>query len=500
MAKHALLTLAAAAAAVAMQGPAQESLGGLAAGEAAPMVNSEGLQGVIRAERLWARAEALYGFAKESEGEYGHPTRVIGSRGHLATMDYIESELAALGGYYNVSRQTFGAVVGHVSSFQLTVDGRVANTTTAMGLSPPTPDRKPVSGRLVLVSGLGCQATDYPATTAGNVALIKRGDCAFGIKSQLAGRAGAVAAVVYNNVPGDFQGSLTKPTEGQVATLGLGGSDGAELANQLTRGRTIPATVQVNATVGSVPTDNVLAQTAGGDADNCVMLGGHSDSVADGPGINDDGSGSLSVLEVAVQLARFRTANCVRFAWWSAEEEGLLGSDHYVAALSPDDRRRVRLFMDYDMMASPNFAYQVYNATDDAAPPGSQALRDLYTEWYRRHGLNYTFVPFDGRSDYDAFIRAGIPAGGIATGAEKKKTPAEVAMFGGVAGEPYDANYHQLGDDLQNLNMTAWETNTKLIAHSVATFAASFDGFPPPKPIQALRAPQWNFHGKNLVM
>ncbi|KAG5931565.1 hypothetical protein E4U53_001699 [Claviceps sorghi] len=256
----------------------------------------------------------------------------------------------------------------------------------------------------------------------------------------------------------------------------------------------------MDSSVDTVRTDNLVAQTAGGDANHCVMLGGHSDSVAAGPGINDDGSGSLSVLEVAVQLARYRTANCVRFAWWSAEEEGLLGSDHYVAALPPADLLRVRLFMDYDMMASPNFAYQVYNATDDAGPPGCQALRDLYTAWYRRRGLNYTLVPFDGRSDYDAFLRAGIPAGGIATGAEKPKTDAEAAVFGGTAGEPYDKNYHQIGDDLHNLNLTAWEVNTKLIAHSVATFAASLDGFPPRKPIKAQRAPQWKFHGQKLVM
>jgi aminopeptidase Y len=118
--------------------------------------------------------------------------------------------------------------------------------------------------------------------------------------------------------------------------------------------------------------------------------------------------------------------------------------------------------MDYDMMASPNYAYQVYNATDAVNPNGSEELRDLYTKYYEAHGQNWTYIPFDGRSDYDAFIKNGIPGGGIATGAEGVKTKKEVAMFGGKEGEWYDHCYHQLCDDLTNLAHDAWELNTKV--------------------------------------
>lgn len=133
------------------------------------------------------------------------------------------------------------------------------------------------------------------------------------------------------------------------------------------------------------------------------------------------------------------------------------------------------------IVASPNFAYQIYNATNANSPAGSEELRDLYVDWYKSQGLNYTFsmfsisvsraivrleinpliVPFDGRSDYDGFIRAGIPAGGIATGAEAVKTKEEEEMFGGHAGQWLDPCYHQICDDLGNLNHTAWEVNTK---------------------------------------
>ena len=351
--------------------------------------------------------------------------------GHAATLDYIKAELPD---YYNVTMQQFGAVSGSVYEYRLVVGNGVPNSTTSMGLTPATAHKEPVDGPLVLVAHSGCEASDYPNLN-GSIALIQRGECAFGQKSELAGRAGAVAAVVFNTDDDALHGTLGTPSKHHVATFGLSGKEGRPIADDLSRGREIDATAYMDAEVRTIKTNNVIAQTTTGDPEHCVMLGAHSDSVPEGPGINDDGSGTISVLEVAVQLSKFRVRNCVRFAWWSAEEEGLLGSDHYVASLPEDENRRVRLFMDYDMMASPNYAYQIYNATDDKNPPGSQALRDLYAAWYVEQGLNYTYVPFDGRSDYDGFIKNGIPAGGIATGAEGVKTKKEEAMFGGKAGD-----------------------------------------------------------------
>lgn len=394
-------------------------------------------------------------------------------------------------------------MTGTVRESRLVVDGAVAPA-TAFSLSPPTARREPVDAQLVLAAGHGCAAADYPANATGNIVVVRRGTCSFGDKSALAGRAGAAAAVVVNSDDAELHGTLGDASDDHVATFGLSRAAAAPYMAALEAGRALDATAYMDATVSTIETTNIVAQTAHGDADNCVVVGGHSDGVAEGPGINDDGSGSLSLLEVAVQLTRFRVNNCVRIAWWAAEEEGLLGSNFYVASLSPAERLRIRVFGDYDMMASPNFAYQVYNATDDSSPAGSQALRDLYVAWYAAHGLNHTLVPFDGRSDYDGFIRAGIPAGGIATGAEGIKTPAEQAMFGGRAGEPYDANYHQIGDDLANLDHTAWAVNTRLIAHSVATYAASFDGFPartpPPAMAAAAAAKPFMYRGHALIM
>jgi aminopeptidase Y len=382
--------------------------------------------------------------------------------GHLGTLSYIYATLAELGDYYTLTNQSFPAVAGNVWQSRLVLGHSLPQSASPMGLTPPTKNKQPVYGDLVLVKNNGCSADDYPASVAGNIAFVLRGECSFGAKSELAGKAGAVAAVVYNYEKDEVHGTLGTPSRHHVATFGLSGVDAEPVVKKLKAGEEVDVIAFIDADVMSIPTTNIIAQTVGGDQDNCVMLGGHSDSVFEGPGINDDGSGSLTVLEVAKQLTKFSVNNCVRFAWWAGEEEGLLGSDYYVSTLSPEENKKIRLFLDYDMMGSPNFAYQVYNANNDVNPVGSQEIRDLYVDWYEAHGLNYTFIPFDGRSDYDGFIRNGIPGGGIATGAEGIKTEEEAAMFGGRAGAWFDPCYHQLCDDVGNVNLTAWEVNTKV--------------------------------------
>ncbi|KAK0639781.1 aminopeptidase Y precursor [Cercophora newfieldiana] len=443
-----------------------------------PLVTSEALEATISSKNLLKRAKQLYEIAKLGEKEYNHPTRVIGSEGHVGTLEYIRESLRALGDYYTLSHQPFPAVSGNIFEWRLLLGLDLAESAWPMGLTPPTKDKQPVEGKLIAVKGEGCNEEDFPKELEGNIAFVRRGTCPFGTKSEHAGKAGAIAAVVYNYEDSPVSGTLGAPSPDHVATFGLSGAEAAPYLAKLKAGEEITATAYIDAVVDTIMTDNIIAQTKQGDPDNCVMLGGHSDSVAEGPGINDDGSGSLTLLEIATQLTNFSVNNCVRFAWWAGEEEGLLGSDFYVANLPEEENQKIRLFMDYDMLASPNFAYQVYDARNEVNPVGSQELRDLYVDWYTKNGLNYTFIAFDGRSDYDGFIRHGIPGGGIATGAEVLKTKKEVKMFGGEAGVPFDVCYHQLCDDVSNLHLGAWEVNAKLVAHSVATYARSFDGFP----------------------
>lgn len=216
-----------------------------------------------------------------------------------------------------------------------------------------------MSGNLVAVENDGCSSSDYPHTVKDSIALIRRGVCPFGTKSAHAGRAGALAAIIYNTVDDPLTGTLGTVSRHHVPTFGLALSDAEPFLYALSQGEEVVADVYIDSIVENVQTTNIIAETVDGDKDNCVMLGGHSDSVAEGPGINDDGSGSMALLEIATQLSKYTVNNCVRFAWWAGEEEGLLGSNWYVEQLSEEENMKIRLFMDYDMLASPNFAYQV---------------------------------------------------------------------------------------------------------------------------------------------
>ena len=168
------------------------------------------------------------------------------------------------------------------------------------------------------------------------------------------------------------------------------------------------------------------------------MSGAHLDSVTSGPGINDNGSGSAALLETALQMAKVKPVNTVRYAWWGAEESGLLGSTAYVADLSPAERDRIALYLNYDMVGSPNYVFMTYDANKSTfpapagvpIPAGSEAIEELFEGVYTSLGQRYDDAQYSGRSDYQAFIQAGIPSGGLFTGAEVVKTPAQAGHLG----------------------------------------------------------------------
>lgn len=467
-----------------------------------PLVSSDALEALITEPALRIAATKLYKTAFYSTGMYGHPTRVIGSPGHYGSLGDIQSALHSVGPYFNITRQYFNATRGVIFDSELAVDGITVPEARPFDLTPPTrPKKSWVSGPLVLVQNNGCNPSDYPPELNGTIALVQRGECSFGNKSELAGLAGAVAVVIYNNVPGEgvITGTLGTPLPDQVASVGVSYELGSSWANKIKLNVTVKGSVYVDAFVKNISTYNIIADTKGGDPENIVMVSAHSDSVTAGPGINDDGSGSISILEVAKALSKFSTNATVRFAWFSGEEEGLLGSDYYVSTLLPEENQKIRVYMDFDMMASPNYAYQVYDANDKTNPNGSAELKQLFIDYYTSHGLNHTLIPFDGRSDYDAFVKNGIPGGGVAAGAEVLKTPEEAEMFGGQAGVAFDPCYHQLCDDTFNLNYEAWITNTKLIAHAVATYGSSLEGFPLRKPVAAGSYKPLAFRGSKSV-
>ncbi|WP_181774270.1 M20/M25/M40 family metallo-hydrolase [Amycolatopsis pittospori] len=207
---------------------------------------------------------------------------------------------------------------------------------------------------------------------------------------------------------------------------------------------------------------NVIAEWPQGDANNVIMLGAHLDSVAAGPGINDNGSGSASILEVALTLARENPtmAKRVRFGWWADEESGLRGSKHYVANLPATERTKIKTYLNFDMIGSDNWGYFVY---DDVA-----SVKAVFDEYFRTIGIQTEGdTEGDGRSDHASFKSAGIPVGGLATGAGYTKSAAQQQKWGGTAGRAFDSCYHRACDTLSNIPDTPLEKNSDAIAYAL---------------------------------
>jgi Zn-dependent M28 family amino/carboxypeptidase len=328
----------------------------------------------------------------------------------------------------------------------------------------------------------GCTASDWAgAPVAGRIAIVQRGTppgaptCTFRIKADSAKAAGAAAVLVYNNVAGALNGTMGAPLYDRPV-LGLPQALGETLLAQMAAG---PVTMRVRTDTDSRPLDtyNVLAETDGGDPDNVVMVGAHLDSVAAGPGINDNGSGSAAILETAIQMEKVKPRNKVRFAWWSAEESGLVGSTRWVADQSAAALDRIALYLNFDMVGSPNFVRFVYDGDNSAGggavgPPGSDVIEQVFVGYFDSQGLASDPTPFNGRSDYGPFIAPGvdIPAGGLFTGAEQPKTAAQAAVYGGTAGLAYDPCYHATCDTFANNSNTALDQMSDAIAHATITF------------------------------
>ncbi|HJQ14629.1 MAG TPA: M28 family metallopeptidase, partial [Anaerolineales bacterium] len=229
----------------------------------------------------------------------------------------------------------------------------------------------------------------------------------------------------------------------------------------------------------NITVENAIAESKSGDPNNVVMAGAHLDSVQRGPGINDNGSGSAALLEVAEQMAKVKPKNKVRFAWWGAEEANLVGSTAYVNSLSQAEQDKIALYLNFDMVGSPNYVFFIYDGDDSdavgapAGPAGSAAIEKTFERFFTSVGEPFKGTDFSGRSDYGPFIAVGIPSGGLFTGAEGIKTAAEAATWGGTAGEQYDPCYHLACDTFNNVNLHALDVNSDAIAYAVLQYAMS---------------------------
>jgi len=424
----------------------------------------------VTVEGVRAHQAALQAIADANDG-----IRTSGTPGFDASVDYVVNRMEAAGYVVTVQQfqyQTFISLsppileqvapppAGPIANSIMAYSGSGDVTAAVTALAAPPADATP-----------GCEAADFAGFPAGNIALISRGACTFNLKATNSFDAGASGVVIYNNIPGTLNGTL-----GNNFTLDLPVTSVTQaIGQQLAATPGLVLRLKTDTFRGIATTSNVIAESRDGDPNNVVMAGAHLDSVDAGPGIQDNGSGSATILEVAEQMAKVKPRNKVRFAWWGAEEAGLVGSTYYVNNLSQEERDKIALYLNFDMIGSPNFVRFIYDGDGSAfglvGPPGSDKIEALFESFFDAKGLAHDPTEFSGRSDYQAFINNGIPAGGLFTGAEGIKTATQAATYGGTAGQAYDPCYHQACDTFDNISLEALDQNSDAVAFATLTYA-----------------------------
>lgn len=422
--------------------------------------------------------QALQDIADENGG-----TRAAGTEGYEASVDYVVETLEAAGWTVTIDEFPF-TYVGPSTLQQLTPVSATYPTGpftgTGYGNVSGTVTAVDIQLGLGNTSTSGCEAGDFAGFPVGNIALIQRGTCPFADKAVNAAAAGASAVIIFN------QGNTTAADRNNLIIGTLGGNDIVDIPVVGASYEQGVALSQPSSTASvsvplpeSRPQQNVIAEKTGVNDDNVVMAGAHLDSVQAGPGINDNGSGSAALLELAQNISKLEPQNTIRLAWWGAEEAGLIGSEEYVAGLSQEEKDRIALYLNFDMVASPNYIFMVYDGDESSwdapagvpIPDGSLEIEDFFESFYTSAGEPYDDAQFSGRSDYDAFIRVGIPSGGLFTGAEVPKTAEQAGIWGGTAGASYDPCYHQACDTIGNINAKAFDVNVDAIAAAVLAFS-----------------------------
>ena len=391
----------------------------------------------------------------------------------------------------------------------------------------------------------GCESSDFSGKDITNkIAVIQRGGCSFSTKVVNAQSAGAKGVIVFNQGNAEGRTSVVNGTLGNDSTAVIPAFGARyELGKQwyeLNQTSAVPVNLQVDVEDEVVLTQNIIAETKGGDEEQVIMLGAHLDSVPEGPGINDNGSGTAGLLEYAVTLADLKAPvkNKVRFAWWAAEEAGLVGSEYYTndlfaplraqaeqeilkelglddpSQLTPEqldlvdaryyELNKVKLYLNFDMIGSPNYIFGVMDGdlsdtkdspdnayTGDFEPPyGTSDIESTFNRFFSNKSHSTVPQALSKRSDYAGFADWGVAFGGLFTGAENVKSAEEVEQFGGEIDVAYDKCYHQACDDLNNISQTALYVNTQSLAYVTTFYAFSQPVFPEQQaePVSTMRA------------
>ena len=388
--------------------------------------------------------------------------RAIGTSGGAETRAYIQTILRELGyevwsqpvelSYYDTSIDPIVRLENdqyEASVFYYSGSGDIIAPIEPVDVEIPPGDNANSSTS-------GCQTEDFVGFNPGSIALIQRGSCNFIDKVRNAESAGAVGVVIFNEGQNGRRG-IVEGTLGEEGTaipvVGISFDSGEILSENV--GSDVQ--LQVESEMITLTTENIFAELSSGDENNIVLVGGHLDSVFAGPGINDNGTGTAAILSIADWLVQNQLSikNRIRFAWWGAEEVGLIGSSYFVQN-SPDEVAKIRAYLNFDMLGSPNFARFIYDGDGSSfgvqGPGDSGMIEGLFEDYFGSLNLQVEATAFDGRSDYGPFVEVGVPSGGLFSGAEAIMTQSQSSKFEGVSGVAFDECYHQGCDSKENIN------------------------------------------------
>ena len=444
------------------------------------------LRGAIDVDDILADLDRLQQIADEHDG-----TRAAGTAGHEASVDFVAGELRAAG--YAVDLQPVDlAAFLQVAPSRIAIDtpgapaledlrdfkamtysaaGEVTAKVFALGFDP---NAKPGDR-----NGQGCEAAAWAGVPVGVIVLLQPGPCPRHDAVVHAQAAGAVAVVTsYADWSRDhvLRPTLIEPADIHIPVVGTTHRAGLALQDAATTGASVHLATHTIAEHRS--SLNVIGETPGGDTSNIVMLGGHLDSVMDGPGINDNGSGTMTVLEVARELVALTAAVPaaaprwkVRVAFWTGEELALFGSAAYAHELGVQRDGPIRAYLNFDMLGSPNGIVAVY---DEAATsrPESAAITRLFTGALDAAGLPWELETIGPASDHFPLEQAAIPVGGLFSGANALKTADQATTFGGTAGAAMDACYHLACDTRTNVDPVLLEQLARAAAWVTGALAS----------------------------
>jgi Zn-dependent M28 family amino/carboxypeptidase len=408
-------------------------------------------------ERVLGHLQALQQIADDHEGH-----RSAGSTGYDASTEYVWDTLSSFG--LEPVRHAFEVRKYEPVGAALDVSGLTLQEDedyTLMWYSPGGSVQAPVhSVDLMLPPGpdansstSGCEAEDFEGFPKGHIALIQRGSCTYEQKASHAADAGASGVIVFNEGQtgrkGLVGGALSQSHSGSIPVVFTTFSLGEALAVF-----TEPVQLITDAETTTISQDNVLA-TRPGTSGKRWIFGAHLDSVPEGPGINDNGTGVAVILEMGRMIAGLESDDAVTVAFWGAEELGLIGSLAYAESLSEAEVEAISGYLNLDMVGSPNPGRFLYAGDTAVAAdaPGTMAIEMALSSWFDREGMGWKHTSVNGRSDHAGFVYRGVPSGGFFTGAEQVMTASEAEEWGGMANQPYDPCYHQQCDQLENVNM-----------------------------------------------